>query len=833
MTPFHFSILFSGIINAVLGISVLATHRHRRANRAFFFLTLSISTWLFAQWMALRSQNEQSITFWIRQASALALLSPFACNLLRLTIIRPHRQWKHILKHNLYWMLSYIPIAILCQTPWFIRGMSPSPNGIHVPVYGPGAALYILYFIASILFVVRLFHCNIRQVSGLERTELQFTLLGCGLAMVAGVLFALMLPNLTPYPELVQFSPLSIILMDGFIAYGIATRRIMGVENVVRIATAYFLLIAYLVLLYLGTRFISTLLYRNLTGSTFPLPEMISAIVVAFSLSPMHGKLQNVANRLFVNWHATDVEQSARRAANILQSISTLDDLMERFSLLVAQSLGTDDVRILLLNRSENRFEQALPLPKTGKPILQLAADHPLAQTCKVHREAFAAELLRRNPAKIIHSDLLPAMHDLRASVIAGIQTQKELTGIILLGNRLSGRIYGLAELQTLQMLASQLGVALDNAQLYTEVKNAMAYHNILLENMVSGVIAINSKGMVTLFNREAQRITQTSSADVLKKPVDQLPSPLRLPLEKALRYQSIQRDQDSVLTNQNGESIPLRIGSTLLRDHEGALLGALIVFSDISHIRELETQVRRTDRLASLGTLSAGMAHEIKNPLVSIKTFTDLLPTRYDDPDFRDTFSNLVGHEVRRIDTIVNQLLRFARPVKPNFNVIHLHPILTHCSSLLQQQLDAKSIRLVLELAAGHDQIKGDSILLEQAFINLMLNAVDAMDAQGVLTLRTCTKRAEADVNSNSTDEGFKILVFVEDTGQGIAEADLPHIFDPFYTTKDDGTGMGLAVTYKILQDHHVEIDLHSEKGKGSSFGLAFLPSDPVEEPV
>jgi len=145
------------------------------------------------------------------------------------------------------------------------------------------------------------------------------------------------------------------------------------------------------------------------------------------------------------------------------------------------------------------------------------------------------------------------------------------------------------------------------------------------------------------------------------------------------------------------------------------------MVLTDITAIKRLELQIRRSDRLASLGTLSAGMAHEIKNPLVSLKTFAQLLPERYQDSDFRETFSNLIGHEIDRIDSLVNQLLRFARPAKPVLKPLHAHEILEKALTLVGHRLYQKDIKLNRSWQADVDTIHGDADQLEQGFSQLL----------------------------------------------------------------------------------------------------------------
>ncbi len=227
-------------------------------------------------------------------------------------------------------------------------------------------------------------------------------------------------------------------------------------------------------------------------------------------------------------------------------------------------------------------------------------------------------------------------------------------------------------------------------------------------------------------------------------------------------------------------------------------MLGALMVLTDITALKRLEQQIRRSDRLASLGTLSAGMAHEIKNPLVSIKTFAQLLPERYQDSDFRETFSNLIGHEIDRIDSLVNQLLRFARPAKPLLKPMHVHDVLEKSLMLVGHRLYQKEIKLARSWNAEVDTIRADADQLEQVFLNFFLNAMDAMKHGGELIVATEIRSAEewiASVSANGNGDVREILcITVKDNGEGIKSEDIAHVFDPFFTTKDYGTGLGLV---------------------------------------
>jgi PAS domain S-box-containing protein len=207
----------------------------------------------------------------------------------------------------------------------------------------------------------------------------------------------------------------------------------------------------------------------------------------------------------------------------------------------------------------------------------------------------------------------------------------------MLLGRRTAGRIYGSVEQNALQVLCGQLAVAIENAQLFTEVQNAKIYNETLLENLTTGVIAAGGNGRITVFNREAEQLTGLAAASVLDQEIDRLPPDLREALRITLATGE-RHESAEVLLGSEEPGIIARVSSSVFHGDDGERLGALMVLTDITAVKRLEAQIRRSDRLASLGTLSAGMAHEIKNPLVSIKTFAQLLPERYNDSDFRES---------------------------------------------------------------------------------------------------------------------------------------------------------------------------------------------------
>jgi signal transduction histidine kinase len=222
---------------------------------------------------------------------------------------------------------------------------------------------------------------------------------------------------------------------------------------------------------------------------------------------------------------------------------------------------------------------------------------------------------------------------------------------------------------------------------------------------------------------------------------------------------------------------------------------------------------MRRLDRLASLGLLSAGMAHEIKNCLVAINTFVGQLLEKGDDPEFSET----VRGELRRIDTLVGQMLRFAAPSKNEFAAVHVHDLLDHSLRLVEHQLHRHLISLNRNYAAVPDTVSGDEYQLQQAFMNLFFNAIEAMGMNGTLTVST-------EIAGEKSEERH-VRIHVQDTGMGISPENLSRLFEPFFTTKKNGTGLGLAICQRIVNEHSGNISAQSDAKKGATFSIS-LPA-------
>jgi signal transduction histidine kinase len=230
--------------------------------------------------------------------------------------------------------------------------------------------------------------------------------------------------------------------------------------------------------------------------------------------------------------------------------------------------------------------------------------------------------------------------------------------------------------------------------------------------------------------------------------------------------------------------------------------------------MREMEKSLHRADKLAALGTLASSIAHEIRNPLVSIKTFTQLVPRKFNSRDFLDKFQAIVPDELERMENILNQLLNFGRFSQPEFHSLNIEEIIESILSLMNMELSKCNIEVIKLYGKDIPQIMADGEQLKQVFMNIVLNAIQSMPEGG--NLRIITSIEQESVDGDTSD--FVAIEF-EDTGYGIPEENLSNLFNPFFTTKNGGSGLGLSISRRIIKEHNGHINVESTMGKGTAF--------------
>ncbi len=356
--------------------------------------------------------------------------------------------------------------------------------------------------------------------------------------------------------------------------------------------------------------------------------------------------------------------------------------------------------------------------------------------------------------------------------------------------------------------------------QRFAELSDLKSYTDHILRSFVNGLVTLDLDGRVVTVNPAAEALTGRAAAELTGRPTTetfQNAPELRDLLLETLRTRVGVPHVSLMLPRGDGPPVPVEVTTTPLRGAEGQALGVVAILRDLTPVRQLEEQLRRSDRLAALGTLAAGLAHEIKNPLTSIMTFSRHIARRFDDERFRQRFQSVVPRELERINAIVDGLLRLARPARLVLAPVHVPPLIEQALELYAPQIEARRIRVRREWPIGMPPIPGDTEHLYQAFLNLVANAIDAMEEEGgTLTLRLGWPR-DADGLGHAVRD--RVVLEVIDTGSGIKPEETPEVFNPFFTTKSGGTGLGLAIAHKIIEDHGGTVTFRSSPGQGTVF--------------
>ncbi len=345
------------------------------------------------------------------------------------------------------------------------------------------------------------------------------------------------------------------------------------------------------------------------------------------------------------------------------------------------------------------------------------------------------------------------------------------------------------------------------------EITSLKAYADNVLASMTNGLLTVNLEQQVVTVNEMAERILGKKRGEIqgihLEEAFGHYPSFCEVMAETFSREKGIFRSETEL--KKDGASLWLTISTSLLTDGAGKRIGTLAVFQDITEIKALEERLRQADRLAALGTVSAGLAHEIKNPLSAIKTFVQLLPKKFQSTTFMEKFNVTVPREIDRINQLVEDLLELTRSRKRPWTQFNVNPLILQVIELHGEEMKRKEISFDNHLDPALPLMEGDPDSLYRAFSNIVINSIQAMPNGGRLAVTSAMGSARCTIK----------IVF-SDTGMGMDEKTTKNLFNPFFTTKDKGVGLGMALTHKIIEDHRGMIDVTSEQGEGSTFILS-----------
>ena len=346
----------------------------------------------------------------------------------------------------------------------------------------------------------------------------------------------------------------------------------------------------------------------------------------------------------------------------------------------------------------------------------------------------------------------------------------------------------------------------------YYSAKRALAdvrqYTIDVIDGMAEGLVNIDHEGILRTVNPEAEGMLGITARDVLGKRWSDVLTGEEW--ERAHRYLSGGLPFYDMEIHSADSDRPY-LSVTMIPVRGQREVGGMVLFlRDMGELKSLRMEVQRSERLAALGRLVAGMAHEIRNPLNSIRGFSQHLQGRLPAGTAERKSADTIVREVDRLNRVITELLDFSRPKQPILDSMDLNRVIRSILNLVEREATSQGVKCVDELNSDPVYIIGDEDSIKQLLLNLFLNAFQAMPDGGVLTLKTMV------------DNTWSVLTLA-DTGPGITEEDQERIFEPFYTTKDEGTGLGLSIVHRIVLDHDGEIRVQSSPGKGTEFIIRF----------
>jgi len=345
-------------------------------------------------------------------------------------------------------------------------------------------------------------------------------------------------------------------------------------------------------------------------------------------------------------------------------------------------------------------------------------------------------------------------------------------------------------------------------AQNYRTVQNTLqsmeSYTQRIVESMPNGLITLDQEGRIQSINRNAVRLLQLGDEPLLNKQLSDVMTNCNLP--KTFMPEIDVQDKQVDCQLNNGELVPLSTTTSELKDAEGQPVGIVIMLKDLRDIRSLEKRVELSERLASLGQMAAGIAHEIRNPLSSIKGFAQYFRNKFPQGSDECGYAKVIIEEVDLLNRVIEDMLNFAKPRELELQEINPIQLLENCLKLIRSDILNKKIQVKRKYVSKQPvAIVGDQDLLNNVLLNLLINALEAMEKEGQMTL-------------SIDQEPGNVVIGISDTGCGIPQEKLKHIFDPFFTSKKGGTGLGLAIVYRIIEMHNGEIKVRSEVGFGTA---------------
>ena len=366
----------------------------------------------------------------------------------------------------------------------------------------------------------------------------------------------------------------------------------------------------------------------------------------------------------------------------------------------------------------------------------------------------------------------------------------------------------------------------------YKLVERVYKFYRNIIQNMSSSLICMDMAGCITFLNANAAKTLEYTVDELLGEEMLKIvadPQTNAKIIERMLIANKRFESKEIKLVSKSGTTIPIGFSTAPLVEN-GDQIGVIITFRDLTEMNLMRKQVERMDRLATLGELATGIAHEVRNPLGGIKAAAQVLEESFEDSDRRLELVSRIVREIDRVNNLLTDFFKFAKPVKPSRDHFDIESIIDGIYLLLASQMNSRKIKFVEDFSKNIPHIYSDPHQTEQVLMNIILNSVQAMPQGGELTVRTYMTTAGERPNFHWSEETLDknipfVAIDISDTGVGIAAENLEKIFNPFYTTKPEGMGLGLSICTRLVAENNGNLHVESAVGKGTKFTV-MLPT-------
>src|SRR5271170_7159155 len=674
------------------------------------------------------------------------------------------------------------------------------------------ANLGIYFLVAATIF---LFSYR-RAPSGVLRQQLKWVTGGTFAGSLPFLLFYIVPYVLGIVPAAwMKLSVFSLALIPLCFGYAIIRYRLMDVDIIFKRGLAYTFATAAVVGIYFaGIALIGETFHTR--WPTGPAGGVIAIVVAAFLFEPVRGWVQTRLDRFFyrdrLNYRRTLIE-FGRALTNEVRLEPLVGSVLDR----VSQTLLVDRLAVFLEDpTSPEQFVLSRSMGLRPEGPLDLSFLDPA-------RPAFERGCLFFESARTALQEsesVRRTLEELDLNYFIPCRFRERTVAVLGLGKTVDGDYLSSDDLELLFTIAGYVAIAIENAGLYhsleqkaMQIERLKDFSENIVESLKIGVVTVDLEDRVESWNPQLEDLLAIPRAEALQHRLPEvLPQDLVAEIASRAASDHVSGIYKFRLNTRAGRHLVINASIAPLVGKNGARLGRLILLDDITQRVRLEDQMVQTEKLTSLGLLAAGVAHEVNTPLAVISNYIQMLAKQIPADDPRQKTIERIVKQTFRASEIVNNLLNFSRTGAAEFIEVDINNVLEETLTLVQHPFKTAQVNVVKNYNEQLPPVLGSITRLQQVFLNLFMNARDAMPQGGMLEVRTGAQNGSVEIE-------------VTDTGSGISPEHLHRIFDPFFTTKATGrgTGLGLSVSYGIIKEHAGKVDVRSTPGKGTSFRLEF----------